>query len=143
MTKRREMPEQTDTLTLSEEVATVSKETVGTGRVRVRTVTDTVQQAVGASLESEAYEVTRVAIDREVDVPPITRTEGDLTIIPVLEEVLFIEKRLVLKEEIHLRRRTSSDKVDSHVMLRRQRALVEQVETAGGPIEANKPKEKP
>lgn len=132
MVDERDMPVHPDILTLTEETASVSKQVVETGRVRVRTVTDTVEQAVGASLQSEAYEVTRVAIDRQVEVAPVIRTEGDLTIVPILEEVLFVEKRLVLKEEIHLRRRASTDTVQSAVPLRRQRAIVEHLDAPGG-----------
>ena len=36
-------------------------------------------------------------IDQFVDAAPQVRTEGDVTIIPVVEEVLVVEKRLVLK----------------------------------------------
>jgi stress response protein YsnF len=53
------------------------------------------------------------------------RTEGETTIIPVVEEVLVVEKRLVLKEEIHIRRLISKDDVEVPVTVRRQRAVVE------------------
>ncbi len=140
MSNDRDLPERPETLALTEETASVTKQVVETGRVRVKTVTDTVDQAVGASLLSEAYEVTRVAIDRQVDTAPVIRTEGDVTIVPVLEEVLVVEKRLVLKEEIHLRRRVSTDTVESVVPLRRQRAVVEHVETTGDPVIPTQPK---
>jgi stress response protein YsnF len=42
---------------------------------------------------------------RIVETAPEIRTEGDVTILPVVEEVLVVEKRLVLKEELHIRRR--------------------------------------
>lgn len=122
---------QPDTLALAEETATVSKVDVTTGRVRVRLVNDSHEEAVRASLQSEAFEVSRVAIDRQVDAVPTIRTEGDLTIVPVLEEVLVVEKRLVLREEIHLRRRTSTDTVESSVTLRRQRAEVDRLDESG------------
>jgi stress response protein YsnF len=47
-----------------------------------------------------------------------------VTIIPVLEEVLVVEKRLVLKREIRIRKR-SSETVEIPVSLRKQRAEVE------------------
>ena len=140
MSNDRDLPERPETLALTEETASVTKQVVETGRVQVKTVTDTVDQAVGAYLLSEAYEVTRVAIDRQVDTAPVIRTEGDVTIVPVLEEVLVVEKRLVLKEEIHLRRRVSTDTVESVVPLRRQRAVVEHVETTGDPVIPTQPK---
>jgi stress response protein YsnF len=42
---------------------------------------------------------------RMVETAPEIRTESDVTILPVVEEVLVVEKRLVLKEELHIRRR--------------------------------------
>ncbi len=116
------------TLALTEETVTVSKVKATTGRVRVRTVSEERDEAVSAVLESETFDVVRVPIDREVDVAPTIRTEGDLTIIPVMEEILVVEKRLLLKEEIHLRRRKSIDPVESVVTLRRQRAEIERLD---------------
>ncbi len=80
-----------------------------------------------AKLRSEAIEVRRVEIGKLVDTVPEVRIEGDLTVVPVLEEVLFVEKKLVLKEEIHILRRYETGKVDKSVTLRRQRAVIEKV----------------
>ena len=63
-------------------------------------------------------------IDREVETPPPMRSEGEVTIIPVLEERLVISKRLVLKEEIHIKRRSSVETVQVPVSLRKQHAIV-------------------
>ena len=59
---------------------------------------------------------------------PQIRTEGDVTIVPVLEEVLVVEKRLVLKEELHIRRRIITETVEVPVTLHKQRAIVERVD---------------
>jgi stress response protein YsnF len=48
-----------------------------------------------------------------------------VTIVPVLEEVLVVEKRLVLKEELHIRRRVDTESVEVPVTLRKQRAIIE------------------
>ncbi|WP_262271539.1 YsnF/AvaK domain-containing protein [Microvirga yunnanensis] len=108
-----------------EETATVSKRQVVTGHVRVRTVTDAVEELAHASVQREDVEVTRVPIDRVVETVPEIRTDGDVTIVPVLEEVLVVEKRLVLKEELHIRRRAKTETVEVPVTLRKQRAIVE------------------
>jgi stress response protein YsnF len=55
----------------------------------------------------------------------LIRTEDGVTIIPVLEEVLVVEKRLVLKREIRIRKRSTSETVEIPVSLRQQRAKVE------------------
>ena len=118
--------------TLSEEVipvvaetATVGKRQVVTGRVCVRTITGTINEVAHADLRREDVEVTHVTIDKVVETAPEIRTEGDVTIVPVLEEVLVVEKRLVLKEELHIRRRVKTEVVEVPVTLRKQRAVVE------------------
>jgi stress response protein YsnF len=110
-------------LPLVEETATVHKRAVVTGKVR--TVTDTVEELARANLQSAAVEVTRVPVDQVVDTAPEIRTEGDVTIVPVLEEVLVVTKQLVLKEELHIRRRVGAETVEVPVTLRKQRAVVE------------------
>jgi stress response protein YsnF len=112
---------------LVEETASVDTRQVVTGRVRVQTVTDAIEELTHADVQREAVEVTRVPIDRVVEDVPEIRTEGDLTIVPVLEEVLVVEKRLVLKEELHIRRRVETETVEVPVTLRKQRALVERL----------------
>jgi stress response protein YsnF len=112
-------------LPLVEETATIHKREVVTGKVRVRTVTDTAEELAKATLQSDTVEVTRVAIDKVVEAAPEIRTEGDLTIVPVLEEVLVVTKQFVLEEELHIRRRVETETVEAPVSLRKQRAVLE------------------
>ena len=114
-----------EVIPLVEETATIGKREVLTGRVRVKTVTDTIEELAHADLQRETVEVTRVPIDRMVETAPGIRTEGDVTIVPVLEEVLVVEKRLLLKEELHIRRGVETETVEVPVTLRKQRAVVE------------------
>jgi stress response protein YsnF len=62
-----------------------------------------------------------------VESAPEIRTEGDVTIVPVLEEVVVVEKRLVLKEELHIRRSVKTETVEVPITLRKQRAVVERL----------------
>jgi stress response protein YsnF len=112
---------------VEEEVRLSKRETV-TGRVRVRTVVDSTEELVRQELDTEQVSVTRVPIDRLVDVAPAIRTEGDVTIIPVVEEILVVETKLVLKEEVHIRRTLTKETVEQSVTLRKQRAIVERDE---------------
>ena len=112
---------------LVEEEARIGKRQVSTGKVRIRTAVESIEELAHADLRGETVEVTRVPVDRIVDEPPPTRTEDGVTIIPVLEEVLFVEKRLVLKEELHIRRQATTETVEVPVTLRKQRAIVERV----------------
>ena len=78
-------------------------------------------------------EVERVPVDRIVDAAPAVRQDGDVTIIPVMEEVLVVEKRLVLKEELHVRRRRTQESVEVPVTLRRERVEVERLPAGRDP----------
>ncbi len=112
-------------LSLIEEQLVIDKRAVRDGSVRVSTKTEFVTEAAEARLDSENVEVTRVAIGREVSEAPAVRTDGDVTIIPVMEEVLVVEKRLMLVEEIHIRRVATTEDVSIPVELRKQRASIE------------------
>lgn len=111
-----------------------------TGRVRVHTETTTREELVSAALDRRDVEVTRVPIDRDIDAAPSVRTEGDTTIIPVVEEVLVVEKRLVLREEIHLRRMTTSEQVEVPVTLRQQHAVIDREDATNTANEEERPK---
>ena len=50
----------------------------------------------------EEVQVEHVAFNQYVEAAPAVRYEGDTTIISVVKEVLVVEKRLMLVEEIHL-----------------------------------------
>ena len=110
---------------LVEEELRVDKRQVVTGRVQVKTVVDSFEKLARATLEGEEVEVTRVPVNTELATAPTQRTEGDVLIIPIVEEVLFVEKRLVLKEELHIRRRSTREDVEVPVTLRKQRGMVE------------------
>ena len=139
MHNKNDSPAVDDTVTvpLLEERATFERHEVETGRVRVRLRTEAEEQRLHADLRSEAVEIERVAIGRELaagEAPPVPREEeeGRVLIIPVLEEVLVVEKRLVVREELRLRRTSTSQSVEEPVTLRRQHAEIERL-PSGGP----------
>lgn len=123
------------TLEIVSESATLTKRDVVTGKVRVETRTEQVDELVTAALRTENVSVERVPIDREIDAIPSIRTEGDVTIIPIVEEILVVEKRLVLKEEVHIRRAVSHEAVETNVNLRKQHAVVERIDGDTNAIE--------
>ena len=107
-----------------EEELSVAKRVVETSRVQVSRVTHQHQQLVDELLQLEKVEVERIPIDRPIDAMPSIRQEGDVTIVPVVEEILKVERRLVLKEEVHIRRVKQTERHQELVTLRRQEALV-------------------
>lgn len=124
MTKDSSPSDQEQRLPLLEETLDVSRREVTTGRVRVSTQTHERTQAVEATLLQTRVEVDHVEINEYIDAMPETRQEGDTTIIPVVEEVLVVERRLRLKEEVHVRRVHSQTPWREEVTLREQQAVV-------------------
>jgi uncharacterized protein (TIGR02271 family) len=134
------------TVALVEEQLSVRRERVETGRVRLHVVTDEEVHQLREELRTESLEVERIAIGRELaagEAPPAPREEegGDVLILPVVEEVLVVEKRLLLKEELRIRRRVATDRVDQPVTLRRQRAEIERLPPEPAPTPGRSGKE--
>jgi len=117
---------------LYEETVSVEKRRVERGRVRVTTTVTEHEEVVRQALEQEDVEVVRVPVDRDVETRPEIRQEGDTTIIPLVEEVLVVERRLVLREEVHVRRIKRTVEAEQPVTLRSEDAVVERIEQPGG-----------
>ena len=112
---------------IQEEAVVRTREVEG-GGVRVhKTVTER-EEVVQQPTYHEDVDVQRIAIGRVVDIVPEVREEGDTLIIPVLEEMLVVEKRLVLKEELRITRRRSQQMEEARVVLREEQVRVEQID---------------
>ncbi|PWC84414.1 hypothetical protein TSH100_17825 [Azospirillum sp. TSH100] len=120
---------------LHDESVTVGKQQVERSRVRVTTRVSEREEMVRQTLEQEEATVTRIPIDREIDAHPGIRQEGDVTVIPLVEEVLVVERRLVLREELHIRKSRRTVEVEQPVTLRSEDAVVERVITPPSPAQ--------
>jgi uncharacterized protein (TIGR02271 family) len=115
---------------LAEELV-IDKREVQTGGIRVNRRVVEHDEAVEIPLLKEHVDVRRVVINREVDGPLAVRQEGDVTIIPIVEEELVVSKRYRLKEEIHVIRQVRQETHVEHVAVRHQEAEVEQLDSSG------------
>jgi uncharacterized protein (TIGR02271 family) len=109
---------------LHEEEISVSRREIKKAKVQVALVTGTRRQLIDEELTHVRVEIERVPIDRTVEVVPPIRQEGDITIIPVVEEIVVVERRLVLKEEVRVRRVSTKEQHQETVALRQQEAVV-------------------
>ena len=135
------MPPETEPdalLPLAEERLLIGKRERETGRLRLSVLTDTLTETVEHNLRHSHAEIERVAVGREIDAVPPTREENGVLIIPVVEEVLVVEKRLVLREEIHLRVESVEETLRQPVERRVQRVVVERL-----PPQADEPSTAP
>jgi uncharacterized protein (TIGR02271 family) len=122
-----ESPDTQASIPLVQENLTVAKRSVETGRVRIRTVVDEKLVRVSEQLERDDVTIERVSVNREVTEAPEVREENGVLIVPVLEEVVVVEKRLVLKEELHVHRNRRQEPVDEAVRVRSMRVEAERV----------------
>ena len=120
-------------LPVVEETLHLGKRLVETGRVRVSLSTTVEEEVLRETLLRRHAEVERRPVGRTVTEAPRVRQEGDLVIIPVVEEVLVVEKRLVLKEEILLRLVSEEVEFEQPATRRVQHAVVERVPPASEP----------
>ena len=119
---------ETVVLPVIEEKLDVQKQKVEAGGVRIKKIVHEREEVVDQPLIREEVQVKRVPINRVVDGPVPVRHVGDTMVISLLEEVLVVEKRLMLKEELHI----TKDKVETHkpqrVILRSEEATIERVD---------------
>jgi uncharacterized protein (TIGR02271 family) len=101
-----------------EERLSVAKQSVVTGRVRVRKTVRRRRETLEIPLKREEAVVRRVPVNRVVAGPVAVRRQGPVTIVPVLEEVPVVTTQLVLKEELHIETRTSRVHARRGVVLR-------------------------
>ena len=114
-----------------QEVLDVHTSPVETGRVRIRKIVHEHEEIVDPPLLRDEVVIERVPINRVVEGPISVRSEEETLIIPVLEEVLVIEKRLLLKEEVRITKRRVETHTPQRVTLRREEAAVERINREG------------
>jgi Domain of unknown function (DUF2382) len=74
---------------------------------------------IDTSLAKEEIDVQRIAVNRVLHAPAEVRIENGVTIIPVMEEVLKVEKQLILREEIRISKKRTIQRGPQVVSLRK------------------------
>lgn len=103
-----------------EEVLEPSKRSVEAGTIAIHKRVETVPAEIDVEVGRDEIAVERVPLNRPIDAMPSVRQEGDTMIIPVVEEVLVTEKRLVLREEVRVTRRQRFETVNIRDTVRRE-----------------------
>ena len=129
VSRRQRMPNQEQQpedlrIPLHVEEISVSRREIKKANVQVALVTETREQLIDEELTHVRVEIERVPIDRTIEAMPPIRQEGDSTIIPVVEEVVVVERRLVLKEEVRVRRVSTKEQHQETLVLRQQEAVI-------------------
>jgi len=113
-----------------EERLEVTKREVETGRIRITKTVETSDSVIDEPLFQERYDVERVSINRILSEPAEPRYEEDTLVLPVMEEVLVVEKRLVLREEVRVTRTRQEVRDAQQHTVRREHLNVERLNSA-------------
>lgn len=118
-----------------EEELVVGRRTVDTGRgVRLHKSVTEETLRIAETLQGQELQVEHVPVNAWIEgVPPVQRQEGDTLVIPVLEEVLVVQKRLRLTEEIRITARARSHTVTEQVVLRKEQVTAERFDDSASP----------
>jgi uncharacterized protein (TIGR02271 family) len=114
------------------EEAQIRKREVERGRVRIEKTVHTDTEQVDVALLRERVQVERVPVERYVEAPEEPHYRDDTYVIPVMEEVLVVEKRLRVREEIHVIATRDEVPHRESVELRREEVEITRVEPGTG-----------
>jgi uncharacterized protein (TIGR02271 family) len=110
-----------------EEEITVGKQVVEAGRVRISKRISEHEELVDVPLFREEVRVERVPINLFVEAVPQVRQEGDTMIIPVVEEQIIVQKKLLLVEELRVRKEIIEHHQPQAVNVRKEQVEIKRV----------------
>lgn len=109
------------------ETVQLRKEERETGRVRITKTVHEREAVLEETVQREEVNVERVPVKRVVDEVKDHYYEGDTLVIPIYTEVLVVEKRLMLAEELRITKRRYEQPVQENVTLRDEEVKVERL----------------
>jgi uncharacterized protein (TIGR02271 family) len=112
-------------LPVVEEELQIGKRKVDTGATRVTKVVHEREETVEMPLLKEEVQIERVPKNTVIDAPVGIRQEGDVTVVPLVEEVLVVEKKLLLREELRITKQSSRVSHPQKEVLKSEEAIVE------------------
>lgn len=113
------------TLELREEELVVHRDMRDVGEATIRTRVEEVPARLEVDAHSEEVEVERVPVGQVVSERKDPYQDGDVLIVPIYEEQLVVTKRLILREQLRVRRVTNTQRQLFEETLRKERAEIE------------------
>jgi uncharacterized protein (TIGR02271 family) len=108
-----------------EERLAVGKRQINLGDILVHKSVDTAEERRALPITRDDVQVERVPVNRTVAAPETPRQDGEWFVIPVMEEVLVVQKQLVVTEEIRIRRQPVTEQREVRETVRHERVTVE------------------
>lgn len=113
---------------LAREEVKIGKRSRVTGITRVSKIVHEDTRVVDEPLLEEHVVVERIPVNEFIDQPRGVSTRAGTTVIPVIEEVLVVEKKLLLKEEVRITKQSRTVHKPQTLVLKREEAIVERTE---------------
>jgi uncharacterized protein (TIGR02271 family) len=108
-------------LPVIEEQVVISKEVVETGKVHVSKKVTEDEVSIDLPMIQEGYEVERIAVEKRLlNEYPSTRYENGNMVIPVVREVLVVEKRYEVSEEVFIKKTVKEIPNQQQVILKKE-----------------------
>ena len=117
--------ENAPSLNILQEEANIDKKIVESGKVYIHKKVQETDEEISVPVSHESVTIKKVTVNKYVDVAPLVRNEGNTTIIPVIKEVLVIEKKLLLVEEVHVIKEVIEKTEEHTIPLRKEEIEVE------------------
>lgn len=114
-----------------EERLVPGKRQVDLGELRIHKHVDHVEETVGQSVTRDDLVIERVPVGRPLTEPLEPRVDGDWLVIPIMEEVLVVQKRLMLAEEVRIRKRQLTVDQEVREVVRHERVELEDATVYG------------
>jgi uncharacterized protein (TIGR02271 family) len=122
-----------------EEQLGVETGVVDLGEVRIHKTVEETEEVRQGPLDREDVQIERVRVDRPVDAPEQRRQEGDWLVIPIMEEVFVVQKQLMVREEIRIRKQLVTEEHEVREVIRRERATIEDTRPAPARTASGRP----
>jgi uncharacterized protein (TIGR02271 family) len=116
------------------EHAVVHREVVETGKVHIRKTVSSEDVRINLPITNESYDIEHVKVESQMldTPPPPVRYEGDVMIIPVLEEITVVQKKYKVVEELRITRRVTETPMVQEITLRKEHIQVERLADDAG-----------
>jgi uncharacterized protein (TIGR02271 family) len=113
------------TLELREEELVVQRQMRDVGEAHIRTRVEEVPARLEVEANAEEVEVEHVPVGQVVSQRVEPYQEGDVLVVPVYEEQLVVTKRLLLREQLRIRRVTTTQRQLFEDTLKKERVEVD------------------
>ena len=128
--KSEDKPETKPSILLIEERLNIELKAVAAAKVSIHTKTVSEEVSKQVPVFYEEVVVEHIPMGTYVDAAPEPRQNGDTMIISVVKEVLVVEKKLLLVEELHISKKQFETELTVTETLRKQEVEVSREELA-------------